>query len=218
MPPQSPPHKPGPPPTFCSVCDQQQFNSPSGITCPNGHGGAPSVEVPSMTIDITPAACKTVEGMQRLAKAQDGLHDALARCAEALRQLVDTIDGSDQPLLATLSKVPLSSQDARDMELSIRGALLAWRDAGQALVDAFRARPEDRPAPQDVQSARDEHRTRQVILAAGYALDDEDVDGTWSGALTLVGIQRRQLKRATDILTRLKAAHRDLSAFGEPLP
>jgi len=27
---------------FCSVCGDRQFSTPSGITCPNGHGGAPS--------------------------------------------------------------------------------------------------------------------------------------------------------------------------------
>ena len=26
--------------TYCSVCNLAQFDSPSGITCPNGHGGA----------------------------------------------------------------------------------------------------------------------------------------------------------------------------------
>lgn len=28
--------------TLCSVCDAPQFNSPGGVTCPNGHGGAPA--------------------------------------------------------------------------------------------------------------------------------------------------------------------------------
>jgi hypothetical protein len=27
---------------FCSVCKQPQFETPSGICCVNGHGGAPS--------------------------------------------------------------------------------------------------------------------------------------------------------------------------------
>ena len=26
--------------TYCSVCNLAQFDSPSGVTCPNGHGGA----------------------------------------------------------------------------------------------------------------------------------------------------------------------------------
>lgn len=30
--------------THCSVCGLGQFHSPSGITCPNGHGGANSIE------------------------------------------------------------------------------------------------------------------------------------------------------------------------------
>lgn len=28
----------------CSVCNEPQFDTPSGVTCSNGHGGAPSVE------------------------------------------------------------------------------------------------------------------------------------------------------------------------------
>jgi len=28
----------------CSVCGEDQFDSPGGITCPNGHGGAPSLD------------------------------------------------------------------------------------------------------------------------------------------------------------------------------
>lgn len=27
--------------TTCSVCGSRQFNTTSGVTCPNGHGGAP---------------------------------------------------------------------------------------------------------------------------------------------------------------------------------
>jgi len=30
--------------TTCSVCNEPQFESPCGITCRNGHGGAPSKE------------------------------------------------------------------------------------------------------------------------------------------------------------------------------
>ena len=26
--------------TYCSVCNLAQFDSPGGVTCPNGHGGA----------------------------------------------------------------------------------------------------------------------------------------------------------------------------------
>lgn len=26
--------------TFCSICREPQFNTPAGITCKNGHGGA----------------------------------------------------------------------------------------------------------------------------------------------------------------------------------
>jgi len=28
----------------CSVCGEPQFDTPSGVTCSNGHGGAPSKE------------------------------------------------------------------------------------------------------------------------------------------------------------------------------
>ena len=30
--------------TLCSLCREPQFETPSGITCKNGHGGAPSIE------------------------------------------------------------------------------------------------------------------------------------------------------------------------------
>lgn len=30
--------------TRCTVCHEQQFTSPSGNTCPNGHGGDPGYE------------------------------------------------------------------------------------------------------------------------------------------------------------------------------
>lgn len=29
--------------TYCSVCNLAQFDSPGGVTCPNGHGGAESL-------------------------------------------------------------------------------------------------------------------------------------------------------------------------------
>lgn len=32
--------------SLCSVCDEPQFASPGGQTCPNGHGGAPAKEEP----------------------------------------------------------------------------------------------------------------------------------------------------------------------------
>lgn len=32
--------------SLCSVCDEPQFASPGGRTCPNGHGGAPAKEEP----------------------------------------------------------------------------------------------------------------------------------------------------------------------------
>lgn len=34
------------PTTLCSTCQNPQYNSPSGITCANGHGGAPAYEPP----------------------------------------------------------------------------------------------------------------------------------------------------------------------------
>lgn len=30
--------------TICSICGAVQFDSPGGITCPNGHGGASSTD------------------------------------------------------------------------------------------------------------------------------------------------------------------------------
>lgn len=30
--------------TLCLLCGEPQFETPSGITCKNGHGGAPSIE------------------------------------------------------------------------------------------------------------------------------------------------------------------------------
>lgn len=35
--------------TFCSVCNEPQFTSPGGITCDNGHGGAPPLDTPPPT-------------------------------------------------------------------------------------------------------------------------------------------------------------------------
>lgn len=32
------------PKTHCSICNAPQFDSSSGITCKNGHGGADSIE------------------------------------------------------------------------------------------------------------------------------------------------------------------------------
>lgn len=34
-------------PTACSVCGAPQFSSPGGMTCKNGHGGAPGVHAPA---------------------------------------------------------------------------------------------------------------------------------------------------------------------------
>lgn len=31
-------------PKLCSVCREPQFQSPSGLVCKNGHGGAPTIE------------------------------------------------------------------------------------------------------------------------------------------------------------------------------
>lgn len=49
------------------------------------------------TIDITPFGAKTPEGVARINKAVDKLHDANAECANVLRALVDdrSIDDSD---------------------------------------------------------------------------------------------------------------------------
>lgn len=35
--------------TYCSVCAEEQFETPSGVTCVNGHGGAPPEPVPPDT-------------------------------------------------------------------------------------------------------------------------------------------------------------------------
>jgi hypothetical protein len=199
----------------------------------------------TLTIDITPPAAKTVEGQARLAKAQDGLHDALARCAEALRELVDEFHGSPD-LRAALIRLT----DGEDHLLpQADAAMKAWRDAGQTLVDAFRIRPGDTPIPTP-ESGRervsrlaaakpwthrpydgpilageplpvsapgdlpeDLQRIQDVIRAAGYSMDDEDVTASWSCALTLVRTVERQRLHATDLLIRLKGIHRELNAY-----
>lgn len=38
------------PTTYCSDCSLRQISSPSGITCPNGHGGAEGMEQPHKVV------------------------------------------------------------------------------------------------------------------------------------------------------------------------
>ena len=41
----------------CAVCGERQYETPSGMTCPNGHGGAPSAPEP----DVGPPAEPVVD-------------------------------------------------------------------------------------------------------------------------------------------------------------
>ncbi len=43
------------PSKFCSVCGKPQFDSPSGVTCENSHGGSPSQDTPVITKAPEPA-------------------------------------------------------------------------------------------------------------------------------------------------------------------
>lgn len=52
---------------LCSVCGEPQFNTPSGDTCPNGHGGAPSLgERPMPTSEQLEAAIQIGAGVRAL--------------------------------------------------------------------------------------------------------------------------------------------------------
>lgn len=52
---------------LCSVCSEPQFTTPSGDTCPNGHGGAPSLdERPMPTPEQLEAAIQIEAGVRAL--------------------------------------------------------------------------------------------------------------------------------------------------------
>lgn len=40
------------PTEVCSVCGSPQFETPSGVTCKNGHGGAPATAQPDDVSDL----------------------------------------------------------------------------------------------------------------------------------------------------------------------
>lgn len=58
--------------TRCSVCGEPQFDTMSGMTCSNGHGGAPALEPGAMTVEQAEALLKQAEpGARELARQLD---------------------------------------------------------------------------------------------------------------------------------------------------
>lgn len=51
-------------PTVCPVCRSIQFRSPSGITCPNGHGGVDGLDIPMVSV-VHPAAILRAKEVQQ---------------------------------------------------------------------------------------------------------------------------------------------------------
>lgn len=46
------PPVPQPTPLLCGACGEPQFNTPSGLICKNGHGGAESLDAPPASLDL----------------------------------------------------------------------------------------------------------------------------------------------------------------------
>jgi len=61
-------------PGNCSVCGQPQFNTTSGVSCPNGHGGADSVSPPREPFRVNQPPIKHPD--MRVAKVD---HEAMLR-------------------------------------------------------------------------------------------------------------------------------------------
>jgi hypothetical protein len=99
------------------------------------------------TFDLTPRGAMTVEGRQRIAKAQDGLHDALARCAEALREMTDAMEDKEGGIAPFLMKGGMASEDAHDLSRDALKGLRLWKDAGETFVRAVAGAPERRSRP-----------------------------------------------------------------------
>lgn len=108
-----------------------EIDNEAGTIAPvKGSDGKP------ITFDLTPRGAQTVEGRQRIAKAQDGLHDALHKCAEALRELVDTLSNDD---VSVMHKDRARLHEALE---EARVPLKGWTDAGEAFVRAVAGAPE----------------------------------------------------------------------------
>jgi hypothetical protein len=88
--------------------------------------------------DLTPRGAMTVEGRRRIATAQDGLHDALHRCAEALRELVEATTNGDIGIL------PIHRARFLEIIVPARFALKGWKDAGETFARAVAGAPERR--------------------------------------------------------------------------
>jgi hypothetical protein len=94
--------------------------------------------------DLTPRGAMTAEGRKRITTAQDGLHDALARCAEALREMTDAMEDKEGGIAPFLMKGGMASEDAHDLSRDALKGLRLWKDAGETFVRAVAGAPERR--------------------------------------------------------------------------
>lgn len=82
-------------------------------------------------IDLTPEGLKTQEGIRRVNKATEAIHDANARCAELLPELIeDYVEGYSGGQGPFQDIVPI-----------VRAALAARRAAAEEFARAICGRP-----------------------------------------------------------------------------
>jgi hypothetical protein len=92
------------------------------------------------TFDLMPNAAKTPEGVERMTKAANQLNDAVSRCANEFRNLVDILG---LPGLRTTLTADLGMDDTEADEIcdGVAEALDAWTNAGEELLRSVGGHP-----------------------------------------------------------------------------
>jgi uracil-DNA glycosylase len=101
--------------TLCAVCGMPQFMCPSGIVCPNGHGGSDSIELRKGFCNLV--GC--IPYNEEMTKAGEPDLDQVERCSPRLQELVDmalaSVDGlpSSPRLLVCVGKLAWDNLNPR---------------------------------------------------------------------------------------------------------
>lgn len=107
---------------YCEVCGEPQYDSPSGVTCDNGHGGAGSKLGPPQIGMLA----------ERLAEIRTGAKNGFETTGEMSKALVE--------ILAENERLRGFAREVRQCadESFAEGDLALWSDAVGSLYDAAR--------------------------------------------------------------------------------
>lgn len=131
-------------PTFCGVCNANQYDTPSGPNCPNGHGGAEELDAPRpLPTEGTKdgwghsAEDATVEG---LARDMNGMMDGTDRH----QQVMATFEEQEQKALAVeLLAVQIEEEKPIGVvkEITAEGEIVVEMKVDDALALVARSNP-----------------------------------------------------------------------------